>query len=210
MTTMTETPKAWIGELASYNAGRLIGEWVDAIDADEMYEARKRVAVTAVAAAKEAGEYPVYFGEPEEFFIADYDGFGDLTHKLGEYASFELVAKIGALIEEHGDEFIAYVTAVEPDLDEVDEYTFQEARRGEWGTREDYARDWTENCGYEGVSPGTYVLKDDWSGRSEINVLEVLMDHLDFEMISRDLEASGSVDFAEVNGKIYAFNPNAR
>jgi hypothetical protein len=27
--TTTETPRVWIGCLASYNAGRLIGEWVD-------------------------------------------------------------------------------------------------------------------------------------------------------------------------------------
>jgi glutamine synthetase len=80
--TTTETPRVWIGCLASYNAGRLIGEWVDATDIDEMNECRDRVAAQAVEAAKQAGEYPVYFGDPEEFFLADHEGFG---FNIGEY-----------------------------------------------------------------------------------------------------------------------------
>ncbi|GAA2238528.1 hypothetical protein GCM10010401_08480 [Rarobacter faecitabidus] len=40
MTTTTPatetTPSAWIGCLACYNAGRLVGDWFDAISADEV------------------------------------------------------------------------------------------------------------------------------------------------------------------------------
>jgi antirestriction protein len=197
--TATDTPKVWIADLAAYNEGHLHGAWVDATDADEMNEAKDRILAASPAS------------HAEEWAIHDYDGFGGLTYKLGEYASFELVAKIGALIEEHGDEFLAYIEAVEPDLDDVDEYSFERARAGEWESEADWARDYTENCGYQGVGPGLYVPKG-WYGDAsnvEINVLEILMDHLDFESIARDESANGVVDFATVNGKTYAFNPNA-
>lgn len=41
MTTMTTTstdttPRVWVGCLACYNAGRLVGDWHDASDADEV------------------------------------------------------------------------------------------------------------------------------------------------------------------------------
>src|SRR3954470_9756615 len=104
--TTTETPRVWIGCLASYNAGRLIGECVDAVDIDEMNECRDRVAAQAVEAAKAAGEYPVYFGEPEEFFLADNEGFG---FSVGEYVSWPALAQVGALIEQHGEDFVAFL-----------------------------------------------------------------------------------------------------
>jgi hypothetical protein len=71
MTAATTTPRVWIGCLASYNAGRLIGEWCEATDVDVMNDTWEDVKVQAVRAARAAGEYPVYFGEPEEPFLAD-------------------------------------------------------------------------------------------------------------------------------------------
>ena len=66
----------------------------------------------AVKAAEEANEYPVYFGEPEEFFIADYDEFGSLGSTLGEYPDYETVARIGALMEERGKAFLGFVESL--------------------------------------------------------------------------------------------------
>jgi antirestriction protein len=198
--TATDTPKVWIADLAAYNNGKLHGRWVNATDVDELNAAKDAI----LASSPEPGA--------EEWAIHDYDGFGGLTYKLGEYASFETVARIGALIEEHGDEFIAWVEAVEPDLDDIDERRFEEARGGAWDSEADWARDRVENLGYEGVQPGEYVPKGGgWSpyGDGAINVLEILMEHLDFEMIARDCSANGEVDFATVNGTVYAFNPNA-
>ena len=34
--TTDTTPRAWIGCLACYNEGRLVGDWYDAINADEV------------------------------------------------------------------------------------------------------------------------------------------------------------------------------
>lgn len=37
--TSANKPKVWIGCLACYNEGRLVGDWVDAVDADEVDQA---------------------------------------------------------------------------------------------------------------------------------------------------------------------------
>lgn len=107
----TDTPRVWIACLASYNAGRLVGEWVDATDPDTMRDATERIAAAAVKAAKEAGEWPDYFGEPEEFAIHDYDGFpGSVVRELGEHPDWDLVAAIGAALEENPEDFAAFLT----------------------------------------------------------------------------------------------------
>jgi antirestriction protein len=199
--TTTETPRIWIADLAAYNNGVLHGRWVDATDAAELTEAKDQI----LASSPEPGA--------EEWAIHDYDGFGsDLTYKLGEYASFDTIAKLGALIEEYGDEFLAYVSAVEPAPEDIDERSFQEARRGAWDSEADWARDRVESLGYEGVQPGEYVPKDDrgWSSSDgAIDVIDLLLNHLDLDMVARDCSANGEVDFATVNGTVYAFDPNA-
>ena len=86
--TTETTPRVWIGDLAAYNAGHLHGEWVDATDAEELHEAGRRIIASS----------PADF--PEELFIADHEGFGDL---IGEYTPLDTVAEIGAALEEHGD-----------------------------------------------------------------------------------------------------------
>jgi antirestriction protein len=195
MTTDTNiTPKVWIGCLVSYNAGRLIGEWVEASDLDEMQECQKRVAAQAVAAAKEAGEYPVYFGEPEEFFLADNEGFGGF---IGEYTPLETVAEIAEAIEEHGAPFLAFLSIeVEADVAEVIE-RFQERYAGEFESMEDFAREHVEECGWGGV-PSQKVTISEWP-KVEVNPIEELAPYLDFEMIARDLAS----EYTEADGFIF-------
>lgn len=186
---MKDTPQVWIACLASYNAGRLIGEWVDAVDVDEMYEAQKRVAKAAVKAAKEAGDYPVYFGEPEEFAIHDYSNFGQLASTLGEYPSYETVAKIGALIEEHGDAFIGYIDKCEVDLDEVDEDDFYQHYRGVHDSEEDYARELCQEIGLPGVDLSPIVPSHNRYGTVELdkfdNWIVEAEGYIDWEMAAR-------------------------
>lgn len=191
-------PRVWIGCLASYNAGRLIGEWVDATDVGEMNECRARVAKLAVAAAKEAGEYPVYFGEPEEFYVGDYDDFGVLGRQLGEYPNYETVAKIGALVEEYGAEFIAYVDVCELDLDEVDEDDFQAARRHEWPSEKDFAESVVRELGWGGV-PSQTVVYSEWP-KVELNPIEELIPHLDMESIAREMFRHGNYTSRDADG----------
>jgi antirestriction protein len=164
---MADTPRVWIACLAAYNEGHLHGEWVDATDVDEMNEAGARIIKTSPALL------------PEELAIHDYDGFGNLPSTLGEYPSFETVARIGALIEEHGDAFIAYLDAIEVDVndeDQVSENAFWEHWRGEWDSEKAYAYDYVENCGWGGVA----------------QVPDELENYLDWDAIVRDLFQHGT------------------
>lgn len=56
MTTTSSTPRAWVGCLACYNAGRLVGEWVDGVEA--------------------GGYVPCQMPGHEEFHVFDHEGYG--------------------------------------------------------------------------------------------------------------------------------------
>ncbi len=130
---MSTTPQVWIGCLASYNAGTLHGEWVDATDAGELREQQTRI----------LGESPA--PGAEEAFIADYDGFGGLASSLGEYPNYDDVAQTAQLIEEHGRAYIAYAEYVGPDYATADD--FEESYAGEWDSEEAFAENLADEVG---------------------------------------------------------------
>lgn len=193
-----DTPQVWIGCLASYNAGRLIGEWVDATDADEIGEAEKRVAITAVAAAKEAGEYPVYFGDPEEFFIADYDGFPQAAvSMLGEYADYATVAAVAVGIEAHGEPFAKWLGSIDS-LDEpatlVERFT--ESYRGEWESEEAFAMEQAMEMGLGGLGAVWERPKPPYGISDErVNIIDALSSYIDWETVAREYFDHGSYTF---------------
>lgn len=129
MPTMTDTPRVWIGSLAAYNDGRLIGQWTDADDLDTLE--------TVTAEVLKAGG-------GEEIALMDREGFGDL---IGEYTPLVKVAEIAAAIDEHGAPFVAYAeNVIGGEIDDVAEMIadFENAYSGEYGTLADYAEDMVE------------------------------------------------------------------
>lgn len=198
MTDMTtDTPKIWIGCLAAYNNGHLHGEWVDATDEDELNEARERVLRTS----------PISLAE--EPYIGDYDGFGEVGRMLGEYASMADVANVGALIEEHGEKFIAFVGTLDygADLGEVTEDDFMEHYRGEWESEEGFAMEHICEVGWGGVpAQGLGTGGHGPDGREiKINVIEELISYLDMELIARELFQHGNYTSVRTTGGIYVF-----
>lgn len=197
---MSDTPQVWIGCLASYNAGRLIGEWVEATDVDEMNEAQTRVAATAVAAAKEAHEYPLYFGDPEEFFIADYDNFPQAAvSMLGEYSPYETVAAVGAAIEEHGAAFSKWLETID-ELGEVDSLAerFTESYRGEWESEEAFAMEQATELGLGGIEAVWERPKPPYGyGTERVNVIDELSSYIDWETVAREYFDHGEYTFVD-------------
>lgn len=184
-TTETVSPKVWIGCLASYNAGRLIGRWVEVDGVESLEGCRDRVAEEAIEAAKAAGEYPTYFGDPEEFFLADNEGFGGA---VGEYTPFERVAELAEAIAEHGEAFLAYLSIA--DEAEQTAAAFEGRYRGEWETFEDFARYHVAELGWAGVPPGPVDYGDPFVGitrSTQVDPIDALADYLDWEMIAREL-----------------------
>ena len=68
---MTDTPRIYVACLASYNAGILHGEWIDATDADTIREAIQEMLKRSPTPGA------------EEWAIHDYEGFGPL--RLSEF-----------------------------------------------------------------------------------------------------------------------------
>lgn len=79
------TVKAFITNLGAYNAGRLVGEWIDINATEEEH----RAALERI-------------GNPEEVFYTDYESEDapELVDCLGEFESWEQLQGLGAVLEE--------------------------------------------------------------------------------------------------------------
>ena len=87
---------AFITNLGKYNEGELVGEWVKfPTTAEEMKEVFKRIGI---------GQRDD-FGQPyEEWFITDYDCYGDgLYDKLGEYENLDELNYLASKLDEMSD-----------------------------------------------------------------------------------------------------------
>ena len=79
------TVKAFITNLGAYNAGRLVGEWIDINTTEEEYNAVMKG-----------------IGNPEEIFFTDYecDDAPGICNYLGEFESWNALQELGAVLEE--------------------------------------------------------------------------------------------------------------
>jgi len=130
--TTTNVPRVYVACLASYNAGRLHGRWLDAVDLDELREG-----VAVMLAASPAPD-------AEEWAIHDHEGFGPL--RLSEYESLERVAELGAAIADHGPAFATYASHI--GQDHATPEGFEEAFRGEWQSEREFAEELARDLGY--------------------------------------------------------------
>src|SRR6266480_3982695 len=152
--------------LASYNAGRLHGAWIDAsTDVDEMQAAINKMLRASsypnveVACpdcdAPDHPECPTCHGRhkvpsAEEYAIHDYEE----RWNLGEYPGLERIVKFMELVEKAED-------------------TIENQFHGTYDTLTEYAEQFVEEC---------YDLK---------NIPDLIKHHIDYEGIGRDLELGG-------------------
>ena len=173
----TETPRIYVASLADYNAGRLVGAWIPAIDADEVQE--------AIAKLLKSSREPF----PEEVALHDHEGFG--SYEVHEYDSIPLVCAIGAAIAEHGPVFADYLRHVGPpsDADHVARLVerFAESYQGEWDSLSTWAESFLEDTG---------ALKD---------VPESLRNYIDFDQWADDAEMNGDIFSIELDGRCHVF-----
>lgn len=134
----TVTPRIYVSCLASYNNGRLYGEWIDANqDTDSLYNKVKDMLVMS----------PSPYAE--EFAIHDYEGFGDL--QINEYASLKEVTSFAEFIAEHGELGSAVLAYTNGDI-EAAQTLLDECYHGEYDTEEDFAYYWTHEVNGTEVS----------------------------------------------------------
>lgn len=85
----TETPRVWIADLAAYNDGRLVGEWVDATDPDAL-----------AAAVDKYGHHG-----RSDWAIFDHEGFHGWTP--GESADLDTVQLVAETLADNDPDAVA-------------------------------------------------------------------------------------------------------
>ena len=137
-------PKIWVGCLACYNDGRLVGEWLEPDDVDGVSTDDVRNLIHKEHPA------PNVHGFCEEVWVMDHEGFGGLLK--GECSPWEAaeIAKVIAYCDEVGmplGAFAAWRDNVDatatPTTELVD--TARDAYLGEWDNLEAYAWDYLDD-----------------------------------------------------------------
>lgn len=132
--------RVWVGCLACYNAGRLIGEWRDAVD---------------------ASDYECPSGRHEEYWIMDHE----IPGVDGEMDPATAVrwGEVWAGVEEHQAEaFAAWLSyAGIKDPEDATVAAFEDAYEGEWESPEAHAWELLESCGISTDAPAYFMLRFD-------------------------------------------------
>ena len=168
---LTHPIRIYVACLAAYNSGHLHGSWIDALQGEaHIWEQTQAM----LKASPET--------EAEEWAIHDYEGFEGVN--LSEYASFETVAAIAEFIEEHGTLGGKLISHYGGDLEDAKKR--MEDYLGEYSSLEDYAREFTQDCGPE--------------------IPESLSYYIDYAAMGRDMEINGGfISIQTAHDEIHIF-----
>ena len=134
-------PCIYVANLGAYNAGRMVGKWLDLTTfktVEELKEAVDRIAN--------------YLGSiyGDEWAIHDYSNFPD----MGENPDLDKVIEVAEKIEEEGfDKINAFLEVYS--IEDLD--NFEESYCGEWNSFQEYAEDYFDSC-YEVPDYLTYYI----------------------------------------------------
>lgn len=186
MTTETTTPRAWVGCLACYNAGSLIGAWVEGVEAGDMTTAALHAAMFAPGTGPRPGEH-------EELWVMDHEGYGPALSGECSPAEAQSIAELLDSVPEHQrDALAAYIDHVGDLHEAVD--AFEVAYRGEWDSEREYAEELADDL-YGIASRGQ---GDDIAAR-----------YFDYDAFARDLFMGDYVSMPAPGMGVYVFDLNA-
>jgi len=146
-------PRAWIGCLACYNDGDLVGQWYDAEECDEVTPAQLHGHAT----------------DHEELWVMDHEGI-PIQGEMDPMTAAQW-GRVFASVPEHQREALfawvrsgSYVAEGEGDFPSLE--VFEDVYEGEWCSWREYADHMLEEGGLlEGVSDEVrrYIDYDQWS-----------------------------------------------
>lgn len=126
-------PQIYVACLASYNAGKLHGAWIDANqDASDIQSEIDAMLATSPTPGA------------EEWAIHDTEDFGSI--RISENPDLDEVSLHGRMIEEHDGAWIAFVDHYGEGS--ATEEGFRDSYAGEYPSAEDYAEELARDCGY--------------------------------------------------------------
>jgi antirestriction protein len=134
-----ETVRIYVACLASYNAGRLHGRWIDAAQEP----AALRAEIEAMLAESPAAG-------AEEWAIHDYEGFGPAA--IAEYEDVEDVARVAQSIVSHGEAF-AFWLSHDPASGRESPERFEDTYLGEHSSEREFCEQLVEDAGLPGLAP---------------------------------------------------------
>lgn len=151
--TETDTPRVWVGCLACYNNGDLIGQWVDAIEAGDLTSKDLHTGTHLPDVTYDGDMAYVggeLYGPHEELWVMDFENFsGFLTGECNPCTAQEIAEKM-AEIDSEGHELAAVAAYMENyglTISELDVEDFQSAYCGEHDSMRDFAMQWADDSG---------------------------------------------------------------
>lgn len=106
------TPRIYVADLAAYNAGQLVGQWIDLEDGSDLDHDDFVEWINAVV----QGE--ILRPGHEEWAIHDYEGFG--TIKIDEYDSFDTIVNHVQRMGDESGKYFAWISNSPGDADNFD------------------------------------------------------------------------------------------
>lgn len=186
MTNSSTEARVWVGSLAAYNAGRLVGAWIDldGKDADDVAEEAREAMRPMIAG---------WMGEAEAFdelWVMDHEGIGELVNGECGIAEAVAAAEVMAIVHENAlaDEFSAYVANIGRQYIDIAtvEDDFRSAYLGTFSSVEEYAEQYADETGMLDPIP------------------ENLRGYFDFRAFGRDLVLGGDIWYDEASGAVFS------
>lgn len=152
MTTLTDTtPRVWIGCLECYNAGELVGDWFDAVNAGQ---------VTTSA----LHHRPIRPGTHEELWCLDHENL-PITGECSPQEAAELARLVDEVLEDERQALMAWVLTGDyvedgdglPSLDD-----FDECYCGAWSSFREYAEQLAADIGLLSGVPDEIARYFNW------------------------------------------------
>lgn len=138
----SETPRVWVGCLACYNGGNLIGQWFDAAAAPaEMDEFNTALQIRVQSVQGEGWAAEHLTDAHEELWVFDHENFHGL---IGECSPMEAQAVAETLEESGNPAAYAAFASHEGGVEYGTVERFEEAFCGEWDTEAGYAQELAE------------------------------------------------------------------
>ena len=144
MMTTTETPEVWVGCLACYNAGRLVGQWYEAAEAGEVTPEQLHEGKLAQLEAADGGS------PHEELWVMDHQGFGGLLTGECSPSEAQRLAEVILELERYNlpvEAFAAWHSGMSGEVDNDAVEAFQDAFAGIYDSEEDFAQQFAEDIG---------------------------------------------------------------
>lgn len=154
----------WVGCLACYNEGKLVGEWFPAAECPTERDEFD-------AAVKTPGSHDALH---EELWVMDHEGFPEGVGEFSPMQAQEYAEWMSKLDESDHEAFLAYVNHV-GDFDWQSVEKFQEAYQGVYTSDEDFAMEMAESIGAidpDATWPNNYI---DWERAAR----DLMMDYFE-------------------------------